>query len=43
MSKRKPAPAPVALTDEILSHRRGFERFVLEPAEQTENDLAICD
>jgi len=33
MSKRKPAPAPPALTGEILSHRRGFERFVLEHAE----------
>ena len=33
MSKRKPAPPPPALTGEILSHRRGFERFVLEHAE----------
>jgi hypothetical protein len=33
MSKRKPAPAPPALSGEILSHRRGFERFVLEHAE----------
>lgn len=33
MSKRHPAPAPAALTAEILSHRRGFERFVLEHAE----------
>jgi hypothetical protein len=33
MSKRKPAPAPTALSGEILSHRRGFERFVLEHAE----------
>jgi len=33
MSKRKPAPAPPELTAEILSHRRDFERFVLEHAE----------
>lgn len=33
MRKRKPAPAPPPLTGEILSHRRGFERFVLEHAE----------
>lgn len=33
MSKRKPAPTPPPLTGEILSHRRGFERFVLEHAE----------
>jgi len=33
MSKRHPAPTPAALTGEILSHRRGFERFVLEHAE----------
>lgn len=33
MSKRSPAPAPAALTGEVLSHRRGFERFVLEHAE----------
>jgi hypothetical protein len=33
MSKRNPAPTPPPLTGEILSHRRGFERFVLEHAE----------
>jgi hypothetical protein len=33
MSKRSPAPAPAALTGEILSHRHQFERFVLEHAE----------
>jgi hypothetical protein len=33
MSKRSPAPPPPPLTGEILSHRRGFERFVLEHAE----------
>jgi hypothetical protein len=33
MSKRNPTPAPAALSGEILSHRRGFERFVLEHAE----------
>jgi len=33
MSKRSPAPPPAPLTGEILSHRRGFERFVLEHAE----------
>lgn len=33
MSKRNPAPPPPPLTGEILSHRRGFERFVLEHAE----------
>ena len=33
MSKRKPAPTPAALTGEILSHRRDFERFVLEHAD----------
>jgi hypothetical protein len=32
MSKRNPAPPPPPLTGEILSHRRGFERFVLEHA-----------
>jgi hypothetical protein len=33
MSKRSPVPPPAPLTGEILSHRRGFERFVLEHAE----------
>ena len=33
MSKRSPAPTPPPLTGEILSHRRDFERFVLEHAE----------
>ena len=33
MSKRNPSPAPPALSAEILSHRRGFERFVLDHAE----------
>jgi hypothetical protein len=33
MSKRSPAPPPPPLTGEILSHRRGFERFVLDHAE----------
>lgn len=33
MSKRNPAPPPPALTGEILSHRRGFERFVLDHGE----------
>ena len=32
MSKRKPATPPAGLTAEILSHRRGFERFVQEHA-----------
>lgn len=30
MSKRRPSPQPPALTAEILSHRKGFEAFVLE-------------
>jgi hypothetical protein len=33
MSRRHPAPPPAALSEEILSHRRGFERFVLEQSE----------
>lgn len=41
MSKRRPAPPP--LTCEILSHRRGFELFVLEHADQPENGCTVCD
>jgi hypothetical protein len=33
MSKRNPATPPPPLTTEILSHRQGFERFVLDHAE----------
>lgn len=33
MSKRKPATPPPPLSAEILAHRQGFERFVLDHAE----------